>query len=98
MVNGDHANECLNVRRANPVVRGVALALYHDGATVSIEALDVGREVAGPARPTYGSIPEVTEEIGHGLLELGRCESKQIFQVTNPTAALALEEPPQSRA
>ena len=76
----DHADELLNLDRANAIRCGVPLALNRDRGAILIAAGDVDRKVSGAACLADAAEAKLAKNRPHRLLELVRAKSKEILQ------------------
>ena len=83
-----HPNEGLDVGRAYPMVRRVALALDDDRLTGSVATDDVRAQISCPAN-LHASIPEAAEEGTNGHLEGAGRQGKEAPKRPQPAATPA---------
>jgi len=69
VVHEDHSHECLHVPASHLETGCVPLALDHQRPPLSIAALDVYGEIAGPADRSHAAVPKFAKEAGDGLFE-----------------------------
>jgi hypothetical protein len=91
VVHEDHAYERLHVSASDLETGCVPLALDHQRPPLSIAALDVNGEIAGPADRSHAAVPKFAKEAGDGLLEASWAHGQQLIQGPYPHPPLPLD-------